>query len=230
MTAVITLRNVTKVYRDGSSSVRALDGVSLDVASGSLVVVEGPSGSGKSTLLGIIAGLCRVSSGTVTVDGKEISALSEDFVTLFRRERVGFVFQEFHLVRGFTVKENVELALMAARCPRGWRKEKIAGLLEWLDLGDLAGRDVSRLSGGERQRAAIARAVANDPSLLLADEPTSQVDAAAAAKVRGIFAELREGGTTVVVSSHDGRFAEGFSDAGRIVLAGGQICSREGGP
>jgi putative ABC transport system ATP-binding protein len=204
---VLRVRGLVKRHGQGQSLVRAVDGVDLDVPAGQMLAVMGPSGCGKSTLLHLLGGLERPTEGQVWLAGQRIDAASERALARLRRRSVGFVFQAFHLVEELSVAENVELpALLAGRSPRAARQR--ANLL--LEQVGLAGRARSlpwELSGGQRQRVAIARALANEPQVVLADEPTGNLDTAATLEVLRLFAALRAAGQTVVIVTHDGRVA-----------------------
>jgi putative ABC transport system ATP-binding protein len=201
--------------------VAVLRDVSLRVSPGEWVALVGPSGSGKSTLLGIIAGLDTPDAGRIVVDGVDITALGERELAGVRGERIGVVFQAYNLIPGLTAEENVEVPLYAARRP-GAMARRAAELLDMVGLGDRRGHRPSQLSGGQQQRVAIARALVNRPSLLVADEPTGNLDRAAGAMVLDLFARLRaELGLTLVIATHDPAVA---ARADRVVrLADGQI-------
>jgi putative ABC transport system ATP-binding protein len=181
----------------------ALDEVTLRVARGESVAVVGPSGSGKSTLLNMLAGLDRPDRGRVTVDGTRVDRLSEAAAARFRRTRTGLVFQFFNLLDDLTVADNVMLPAAIAGTRRDAARRRAAELLERLGIAALAGRYPNGLSGGERQRVGVARALMNQPALLLADEPTGALDSAAAAEVSDMFAELHAQGQTIVLVTHD---------------------------
>ena len=186
---------------------RAVDGVELEVASGETVAVMGPSGCGKSTLLHLLGGLDRPSGGEVWLAGRRIDESGERALARMRRSAVGFVFQAFHLMDELTAVENVELpALLAGRSPRAARR-RAAGLLERVGLADRADFLPSALSGGQRQRVAIARALANEPLVIMADEPTGNLDSGATVEVLRLFESLHEAGQTLVVVTHDERIA-----------------------
>ncbi len=174
--ALIRLRGVTKHYRKGDELIRALDGIDLDLEGKAMVAVVGPSGSGKSSLLHVIGGMDRPTSGEVLVMGESLTALSEDALTRFRRRTVGFVFQSFNLIPNLTALENVMLPMEFNGVPTGPRRERARRLLERVELGPRLSHQPRELSGGEQQRVAIARALANDPPLILADEPTGNLD------------------------------------------------------
>ncbi len=204
---VLQARGLRKEHGQGHGLVRAVDDVDLDVPAGQVLAVTGPSGCGKSTLLHMLGGLERPTGGEVRLDGRRIDALSERGLARLRRRAVGFVFQAFHLVEELSAAENVELpALLAGRSPRAARR-RAAQLLERVGLADRARHQPWELSGGQRQRVAIARALANEPLVLLADEPTGNLDSAATRDVLRLFDGLRAAGQTLVLVTHDERVA-----------------------
>ena len=204
---MLRARGVRKEYGKGEGLVRAVDGVDLDVAPGETVAVMGPSGCGKSTLLHLLGGLDRPSGGEVWLAGRRIDQIGEKALARMRRTAVGFVFQAFHLMEELTAVENVELpALLAGRSPRAARR-RAADLLERVGLADRARFLPSALSGGQRQRVAIARALSNEPLVVLADEPTGNLDSAATVDVLRLFESLHEAGQTLVIVTHDARIA-----------------------
>jgi putative ABC transport system ATP-binding protein len=206
-TSVLRALGVRKNYGQGEGLVRAVDGVDLAVAPGETVAVMGPSGCGKSTLLHLLGGLDRPSGGEVWLAGDRIDRMGEKALARMRRTAVGFVFQAFHLMDELTAVENVELAaLLAGRSPRAARRRAVE-LLEDVGLADRVGFLPSALSGGQRQRVAIARALANEPLVVLADEPTGNLDSAATLDVLRLFDSLHEAGQTLVVVTHDARIA-----------------------
>jgi ABC-type lipoprotein export system ATPase subunit len=206
-TRVLSARGLHKHYGKGEGLVRAVDGIDLDVAPGETVAVMGPSGCGKSTLLHLLGGLDRLSGGEVWLAGRRIDQLGERALARMRRDAVGFVFQAFHLMDELTAVENVELsALLAGRSPRLARRRAVE-LLERVGLADRAGFLPSALSGGQRQRVAIARALSNEPRVVLADEPTGNLDSASTVEVLRLFDSLHEAGQTLVVVTHDARIA-----------------------
>ena len=201
---MIELVQVSKTFNPGQpNAFRAVREVSLAIEPGRVTALRGPSGSGKTTLLGLIGGLTRPSSGRVRLDGRDISALSERFLTELRRATFGFVFQQFQLIRGLSVLENVVLPAAPSGLPYRQVRRRALELLEGFGLGGRAEARAQWLSGGEAQRVAIARALINDPKILLADEPTAHLDSALSRQILAILAELRGQGRTVVISSHD---------------------------
>jgi putative ABC transport system ATP-binding protein len=205
--SLVRARALHREYGAGAPAVRALRGVDLDVAAGETLAIMGPSGCGKSTLLHVLGGLDRVSSGELWLGGRRIDQLSERSLARMRRHEVGFVFQAFHLVEELTAQENVELpALLAGRAAREARL-RARQLLEQVGLEDRADHLPSAMSGGQRQRVAIARALVNDPRLVLADEPTGNLDSAATGEVLRLLEDLRASGLTLVVVTHDERVA-----------------------
>jgi putative ABC transport system ATP-binding protein len=205
--ALVRARGLQKEYGSGQGLVRAVDEVDLDVASGESLAVMGPSGCGKSTLLHLLGGLDRPSGGELWLGGRRIDRSSERALARLRRRDIGFVFQAFHLMEELTAQENVELPpLLAGRPPRQARR-RAQQLLEQVGLADRAQHVPSSLSGGQRQRVAIARALANEPRLVLADEPTGNLDSAAAVEVLRLFESLQAEGLTLIVVTHDERIA-----------------------
>jgi putative ABC transport system ATP-binding protein len=206
-TSVVRARGLRKHYGRGEGLVRAVDGVDLDVAPGETVAVMGPSGCGKSTLLHLLGGLDRPSGGEVSLNGRRIDDIGEKALARMRRTDVGFVFQAFHLMEELTAVENVELsALLAGSSPRAARR-RAEDLLGRVGLADRARFLPSALSGGQRQRVAIARALSNEPVVVLADEPTGNLDSAATLDVLRLFESLHDAGQTLVIVTHDARIA-----------------------
>ncbi|MFI6735189.1 ABC transporter ATP-binding protein [Nonomuraea sp. NPDC050451] len=204
---MIQTRGLVKHHGQGQSRVRAVDEVDLEVPQGQMLAVMGPSGCGKSTLLHLLGGLERPTGGEVWLAGRRIDALSERALARLRRRSVGFVFQAFHLVEELSAAENVELPVLLAGRSRREARRRGSLLLERVGLSDRARHLPSQLSGGQRQRVAVARALANDPLLVLADEPTGNLDTAATLEVLRIFEELRSAGQTLVIVTHDERVA-----------------------
>jgi len=206
-THVLRARAVHKDYGKDEGLVRAVDGVDVDVAEGETLAVIGPSGCGKSTLLHLLGGLDRPSRGELWLTGQRLDQMGEKALARLRRDAVGFVFQAFHLMDELTATENVELpALLAGRSPRAARR-RAYDLLDQVGLADRASHLPSALSGGQRQRVAIARALANEPLVVLADEPTGNLDSAATLEVLRLFDSLHSAGQTLVIVTHDSRIA-----------------------
>src|SRR5213593_2256726 len=204
---MIRVRDVVMRLSSGGQPLTILDGVTLDVAAGEVCAITGPSGSGKSTLLGLIAGLDRPSAGSIAVAGVEITGLDEDALARFRRETLGYVFQSYHLIPTLTAAENVAVPLDLAGAPGP--AARAAELLAGVGLADRGHHYPAQLSGGEQQRVALARAMALDPPLLLADEPTGNLDSTTGAVIVDLlFAWNRERGTTLLLVTHDGALAE----------------------
>jgi putative ABC transport system ATP-binding protein len=200
----IQISDVVKTYPQGAGEVVAVDHLTLDIAAGEFVAVVGRSGSGKTTLLNLLAGIDRATSGTVRVAGTDLSGLSESGLAAWRGRTVGLVFQFFQLLPTLTVAENVMLPMDFARTiPAGRRRDRARDLLDQMGIGDQADKLPATLSGGQQQRAAIARALANEPPILLADEPTGNLDSATAAAVLELFTDLNTGGRTIVVVTHE---------------------------
>jgi putative ABC transport system ATP-binding protein len=207
---VIQIRELVKVYTLGEVEVRALDGVDLQIDAGEFVAIMGPSGSGKSTLMNIIGCLDRPTSGTYVLDGSDVSEMSRDQRAIVRNAKIGFVFQSFNLLARTSSVENVELPLLYADVTMT-RKERKAAALSALHHVGLAGREgnhPSQLSGGQQQRVAIARALVTSPAILLADEPTGNLDSKTSLEIMGIFQELNDEGKTIVLITHEPDIAQ----------------------
>jgi putative ABC transport system ATP-binding protein len=218
--AIIKAEGLTKTYKLPAEEIVAVDHVELEIRKGEFATLMGPSGSGKTTLLDLLGCLDSISSGRLTVFGKDVSQVSEEALVEVRRGRIGFVFQEFLLLPELTAVENVELPMTFARMPRD--RTLAHDLLEKVGLGDRANHRPKELSGGERQRVAIARSLAASPNLLLADEPTGNLDTANSREIFGVFERLnREDGLTVIVATHDENLG---NQAGRVIhLTDGRI-------
>ena len=214
MTAVIVARDLEKRYRLEQQDVVAVGGVSLVVEEGEYLAVVGPSGSGKSTLLTLVGGLDQPTAGSVALLGQELGSLSDRALTRLRLERVGFVFQRFHLLPVLTASENIELPMAERGAARDQRRIRTRELLAYVGLSHRANHRATQLSGGEMQRVAIARALANRPVVLLADEPTGELDAATGREILVMFRRLHADGVTLVVVTHDVHLA---ADASRVV-------------
>jgi putative ABC transport system ATP-binding protein len=223
----IQVSDIVKTYPLSAGEVVAVDHLSLDIGDGEFVAVVGRSGSGKTTLLNLLAGIDRATSGTLIVAGADLGSLSESGLAAWRGENVGLVFQFFQLLPTLTVIENVMLPMdFAKKIPVGERRDRARHLLERVGIGDQADKLPATLSGGQQQRAAIARALANDPPILLADEPTGNLDSATADAVLKLFADLNADGQTIVVVTHERDIR---SVAGReVTLVDGRIVSDEG--
>ncbi|HLX89545.1 MAG TPA: ABC transporter ATP-binding protein [Acidimicrobiales bacterium] len=203
------LRGVQRHYLKGPAAVAALRGVDLDVARGEFLCIEGPSGSGKSTLLQLLGALDTPSAGTVQMDGEELGKADDQVLTGIRSTRIGFVFQQFNLIPTLSAAENVALAMVPQHASREDRAARAAELLTRVGLGHRLDHLPSRLSGGEQQRVAIARALANRPEVIVADEPTGNLDSESAGEVMGLLAELqRNDGVTIVIATHDPEVAQ----------------------
>jgi putative ABC transport system ATP-binding protein len=214
MSAILEVRNLVREYPMGSERVAALRGVSFDVEAGDYAAIVGPSGCGKSTLLNLLGVIDRPTSGTVSIAGERVDQLPDSRATEFRLRRIGFVFQRFYLMQALTASENVELPLSEAGMKGAARKARARELLEYVGLGKREGHRPSQLSGGEQQRVAIARALANTPKIVLADEPTGELDARTGAEMIALFERLNADGTTIVVVTHD----EDLARAARRVI------------
>jgi putative ABC transport system ATP-binding protein len=204
---IVEVRDLAREYRMGDERVPALRGVTFTVHRPEYVAIVGPSGCGKSTLLNLLGVIDRPTSGTVSIAGERVDQLDDARATEFRLRRIGFVFQRFYLLQALTARENVELPLAEAGLPARERRARALELLEYVGLGRRERHRPSQLSGGEQQRVAIARALANRPALLLADEPTGELDARTGAEMIALFERLNRDGTTVVVVTHDEELA-----------------------
>ena len=206
---IVSLRGIKKTFWRGKEAVRVLDGLSLDVPAGAFEALMGPSGSGKSTLLYLIAGLDRPSEGQVTVDGKDIGAMGEGPLASWRAATIGFIFQSFNLIPVLTAEQNVELPLLLTNLGKAERIQRARTALRIVGLEDRLGHYPRQLSGGQEQRVAIARAIVNDPKIIVADEPTGDLDRQSADDVLGLLVRLnRELGKTIFMVTHDPAAAE----------------------
>jgi putative ABC transport system ATP-binding protein len=217
----IAARDLVKAYRLGGSTIGALQGISVDVERGEYLAVTGPSGSGKSTFMNLIGALDRPTSGSLKVEGRELSKLRSDRLAQYRNETVGFVFQTFNLLARTSALDNVALPLLYSRHGHAQAREKARESLERVGLTDRARHQPSELSGGQQQRVAIARALVNDPHILLADEPTGALDSRTTEEIIGLFEALNETGITVVIVTHEPDIARRAKR--RITFHDGQI-------
>ncbi|SET34679.1 putative ABC transport system ATP-binding protein [Nitrosospira multiformis] len=222
---MILLTDISRVFHMGDQGVRALDGVDLEIDTGEYVSIMGPSGSGKSTLLNVIGLLDQPDGGRYELDGKDVTDLSEIEKARVRREKIGFVFQSFHLVPRLTAAENIELPLILEGIPPAERKSRVDEALRGFNLQDRAAHRPSELSGGQRQRVAIARATILRPTALLADEPTGNLDHRIGAEVMVLLEGLHEAGTTLIVVTHDREL--GARAQRHIAMLDGKIVSDE---
>jgi len=204
---LIKTEDVWKIYKMGKVQVEALRGVSLEVERGEYLAIMGPSGSGKSTLMNILGCLDTPSKGKYYLEGKDVSSLNDDELSLLRNKKIGFVFQSFHLLPRTPAIHNVELPLIYAGLAKKERRKRAERALEMVGLKDRMWHRPNELSGGERQRVAIARAIVNQPSILLADEPTGNLDSRSGEEIMGIFEELHRQGNTIIVVTHDHNIA-----------------------
>lgn len=214
MTAVVEMHDITKVYGQGEAEVRAVDGISLTVEPGEYVAIMGASGSGKSTVMNIIGALDVATSGTYKIDGVDIGDLDDDALSLVRNRRIGFIFQAFNLIPRMSAATNVELPLMYRGVRRSERRRRALDALAKVGLADRSHHQPNELSGGQQQRVAVARALAMEPSLMLADEPTGNLDSRSTADVLDLLDEIHAKGKTIVIITHEDDVAE---RAGRVV-------------
>jgi len=204
---MIELSNITKTYHMGDTMVQALGGVSLVIDEGDFAAIIGPSGSGKSTLMNVLGCLDQPSSGSYRLGSDEVAALSDDQLAVVRNKKIGFVFQNFNLLPRMSALQNVALPLVYAGCGKQQRKERAARLLTEVGLGERTGHRPNELSGGQRQRVAIARALVNDPSIIIADEPTGNLDTKSSKEIMDIFCRLNQQGRTVIMVTHEPEIA-----------------------
>jgi len=225
---MLEIKNISKIYGEGTAKVVALNNVSLLVNEGDFVAIMGPSGSGKSTLLNIVGGLDHISGGEVILDGNRIDSLDEDALVDIRRGKIAYVFQQYHLIPSLTALENVLLPLTF--CGANNKDQKALGILKRVGLEKRAEHKPSQLSGGEQQRVAIARALVNDPSLILADEPTGNMDRKTGKEILALFDQLNKEGRSIIMVTHDPEIAGYAKEV--VVLQDGQIVDKtnqEGG-
>jgi putative ABC transport system ATP-binding protein len=222
---LIRTAGLTRHYKMGGTLVRALDGVDLEIQPHTFTVVMGPSGSGKSTLLYLLGGLDRPTGGEIWVDGKRLDEMDENRLALFRRDKMGFIFQSFNLVQSMSALENVFFPMQFAGVPAPERTQRARQLLEIVGLGDRWHHRPGELSGGQQQRVAVARALVNNPALILADEPTGNLDTASGAAIMQLLSDLHRDGRTVLVVSHDPRMTRFATH--QVFLLDGKIVSEE---
>ncbi len=222
--SVVYVHSLCKAYQLGETKVEVLKDVNLNVARGKFVAICGPSGSGKTTLLNIISGIDRPTSGEVIVLGQDLVVQDEDFLAEFRCDNVGFVFQSYNLVSTLTVAENVAFPMEWSRKPEAEIEKRVTELLETVDLQHRANHFPAQLSGGEQQRVAFARALANDPQLILADEPTGNLDTKNGQKITQMLRMLKANGKTVIVATHDSEILQLADQA--LCLEDGRLASR----
>ena len=222
----IQVKDLTKHYQMGGTTVRALDGLDLDINAHTFTVVMGPSGSGKSTLLYLLGGLDRATSGEISVDGARLDQMDENALALFRRRTMGFVFQSFNLIPSMSALDNVAFPMQFAGVNATHRKEQALNLLNQVGLDNRADHRPTELSGGQQQRVAIARALVNNPSLILADEPTGNLDTSSGAAVMQLLSDLHTSGRTVLVVTHDPRMTR-FATHKIFLLDGRSVSEAE---
>lgn len=224
--ATIQLRDIRKIYQIGEETLAALDGITLDIHKGEFAALMGPSGSGKSTLMNILGCLDRPTSGSYKLDGEEVSHLSDDQLAYTRNRKIGFVFQNFNLLSRISALENVALPLVYAGIGRRERNERAMHFLEAVGLADRADHQPNELSGGQRQRVAIARALVNDPHIIMADEPTGNLDTKSTKEIMQIFEAMHEEGRTIILVTHEPEIAACASR--QLLVRDGKITRDEG--
>ena len=220
---LIQIEGLTKYYEMGGTTVRALDGVSLDIQPRTFTVVMGPSGSGKSSLLYLLGGLDRSTSGKITINDERLDQMDENALALFRRRTMGFIFQSYNLITSMNALENVAFPMQFTGIPVSERSERARQLLEQVGLSDRSHHRPSELSGGQQQRVAVARALVNNPSLILADEPTGNLDSVSGVSVMQLLSDLHRSGRTVLVVTHDPRMTRFATH--KIFLLDGHVVS-----
>lgn len=223
--AFIETQTLSKYYEMGSVTVKALDHIDLKIDKGGLIIIMGPSGSGKSTLLHLLGGLDRPTEGAIHVNGHILNDMDENDLAVFRRETVGFVFQAFNLLQSLTALENVSFPMRFMNIPQKVRNEKALALMEQVGIAERAGHKPAELSGGEQQRVAIARSLVNNPSVILADEPTGNLDSASGWGIMEILAGLNKTGKTIIVVTHDPRMTQ-FTNQIYYLLDGVMVSER----
>jgi putative ABC transport system ATP-binding protein len=222
---LISINDLRKHYQMGGTIVRALDGVSLDIQPHTFTVVMGPSGSGKSSLLYLLGGLDRSTSGQISIGGERLDQMDENALALFRRRTMGFIFQSYNLITSMNAAENVAFPMQFTGVPTVERSKRARQLLEQVGLADRAHHRPAELSGGQQQRVAVARALVNNPSLILADEPTGNLDTASGVTIMQLLSELHRSGRTVLVVTHDPRMTRFATH--KIFLLDGHVVSED---
>ena len=221
----IRITDLKKHYQMGGTTVRALDGVSLEIEPRTFTVVMGPSGSGKSSLLYLLGGLDRSTSGEISIGGERLDQMDENALALFRRRTMGFIFQSYNLITSMNALENAAFPMQFTGIPVSDRMQRARQLLEQVGLADRAHHKPSELSGGQQQRVAVARALVNDPALILADEPTGNLDTASGVQIMQLLSELHRSGRTVLVVTHDPRMTRFATH--KIFLLDGHVVNEE---
>ncbi|MEA5077914.1 MAG: ABC transporter ATP-binding protein [Anaerolineaceae bacterium] len=224
--SLIQIRDLYKVFKMGENEVIALNKINVDIPKGSFTVIMGPSGSGKSTLLYLLGGLDWPTSGSLLVDGDEVAKMDENTLADYRQKKVGFIFQSFNLISSMPAEENIAFPLRFAGISKAQRLERSTELLEKVGLTDRIGHKPTELSGGQQQRVAVARALVNDPPLILADEPTGNLDSSSGFAIMELLSELQKGGKTVVVVTHDQRMTQ-FATNTIFLLDGNVVTEAE---
>lgn len=214
---IIIMQNVSRIYKMGENEIRALDNISFSVNQGEFISIMGPSGSGKSTCMNMIGCLDRPTSGTVKINGKETAKMSEKELAVLRNKTIGFVFQQYHLLAGLNILENVMLPLRYQRIEKSLRIQKAKEALKKVGLESRFQHRPNELSGGQKQRVAIARAIATEPNIILADEPTGALDSSTGKAIMRLFREINKEGTTIVIVTHDQKIGENTERCVRIL-------------
>lgn len=208
MEQIISVKDVFKLYRVGTQEVKALNGLSLDINKNEYVALMGPSGSGKSTLMNVIGALDSPTTGSYWLNGKDVSRMKDDDLAAVRNKEIGFVFQTFNLLPRYTALENVAMPLIYAQMPKKERTERAKEVLNMVGLGDRMDHRPNELSGGQRQRVAVARALVNKPSIILADEPTGNLDSKTSYEIMALFNDIHQRGNTIILVTHEEDIAQ----------------------